>query len=369
MQQATHRLPADLVNREAFRLPSSFDELTPEFLTKILQRTAPGAVVQSVQISDVSEGTTSRARLTLDYDDVGQKAGLPASMWLKSWFNSLRERQHMIGAVIGETVFYRFAPQLPIRTIRAYYSGIDEDDQGLVLLEDLATAGTTFLAAVTPLNLAQARDGLDQLARLHAAYWDLPRPDSELEWPVFANGGPLGKVMREMVIPTLPEIMDQPHLQGRIPAEFMNGRFGRGMSRLLDITSEGPHCLIHFDPHLGNMSLNRDGEVVLMDWQFFRAGHWSHDVSYFISSVLTTEDRREGERGLLEYYLERLQAHGGRPPSFDEAWKFYAVGQLYGVLSWVCTDLRMQTLETIYALLGRHLQAVEDHGTLDLLEV
>jgi aminoglycoside/choline kinase family phosphotransferase len=275
----------------------------------------------------------------------------------------------MIGAVIGETVFYRFAPQLPIRTIRSYYSGIDQDDQGLVLLEDLADAGTTFLAAVTPLTVAQTRDGLDQLARLHGAYWDLPRPENEQDWPVFANNGPLGRAMRGWVIPTLPEIMSQPHLQGRIPETLMNGRFGQGMSRLLDMTSEGPHCLIHFDPHLGNLSLNRDGEIVLMDWQFFRAGHWSHDVSYFISSVLTTEDRRQAERDLLAYYLERLRAHGGQPPSFEEAWHFYVAGQLYGVFSWVCTQLQMQTLETIYTLLNRHLTAVADLETLDLLGV
>jgi hypothetical protein len=361
--------PTGLVNRETMRLPSSFNELTPSFLTQLLQRETPGVVVQNVDISGVNEGTTSRARLTLDYNDVGIEAGLPRTMWLKSWYNSLRSRQHLIGAVIGETVFYRFAPDLPIRTIRAFYSGIDQEDQGLVLLEDLANAGTTFLSAVKPLTVEQARDGLDQLARLHGAYWDLPRPDEEQDWPVFANDGPLGRAMRGWVIPTLPEIMSQPHLQGRIPDALMNGRFGQGMSKLLDMTSRGPHCLIHFDPHLGNISLNRDGEIVLMDWQFFRAGHWSHDVSYFISSVLTTEDRRQAERDLLAYYLERLRAHGGQPPSFETAWHFYVAGQLYGVFSWVCTQLEMQTLETIYTLLDRHLKAIEDLGTLELLEV
>jgi aminoglycoside phosphotransferase (APT) family kinase protein len=148
----------------------------------------------------------------------------------------------------------------------------------------------------------------------------------------------------------------------------MEGRFGRAMSKLLDMTSRAPHCLIHFDPHLGNLSLNRDGQVVLVDWQFFRVGHWSHDVSYFISSALTPEHRRAWERDLLEYYLERLQAHGGRAPSFDDAWQYYVAGQLYGVFSWVCTQLEMQTLETIYTLLGRHLAAVADLGTLDLLD-
>ena len=65
--------------------------------------------------------------------------------------------------------------------------------------------------------------------------------------------------------------------------------------------------------------------------------------------------------------LTRMHEHGGHPPSFDVAWQGYAAGQLYGVFSWVNTYLEMQPLKTIYTLLSRHLDAMADLETLDLL--
>jgi hypothetical protein len=367
--EAGRKLPTDLINREEFELPRSFDDLTPQFLTRALQRSAPGIEVHSVAISDVTEGTGSRARLTLEYNAVGIAWGLPKTMWLKSWFNALRYIQVESDGMIGEIAFYRFAPQLPIRAARSYYAGIDPTGQGMVLLEDLVSKQASFFSASTPLNLIQVRDGLDQLARLHGAYWDLPRPSENVRWPAPPNAGLLGKIIREQSIPALPTLLRQPHLQGRLSAELLaEGRFARAMAKLLDMASSSPLSLMHFDPHLGNLSMNKDGGVFFVDWQFFRVGHWSHDVSYFISGSITTENRREWERGLLEHYLEKLQEHGGRPPSFDSAWHSYAAGQLHGVFSWINALLDMQSLETIHTFLARHVNAVKDLGTLDLLD-
>jgi hypothetical protein len=121
------------------------------------------------------------------------------------------------------------------------------------------------------------------------------------------------------------------------------------------------------DPHLANLALDGEGRLMLMDWQFFRMGNWSHDVSYLIGGSLTPENRRAWERDLIKYYLDQLAAHGGCPPSFDDAWMRHAAGQAYGACAWISTRLTMQTTHTICTLLSRHLEAMRDLGTLELL--
>jgi AcrR family transcriptional regulator len=367
MKKTKHLLPTDLTRFENFRLPTSFDDVTPEWLTKMLQCKAPGVVVKSIEVSYLTEGTGTRARLSLDYNRAGVDAGLPKTMWLKSWFNALRDWHLQAGSILGEIVFYRFAPQLPVRAAGSYYAGVDETGQGLVLMEDLKAADATFLGASDSLTLDQVRDGVDQLARLHAVYWDMPHPSADAVWPAVPNGGALGKLMLEQVFPNMATIMAQPHLQGRLPADLSPERLSRALTNYLHRVSRSPICLLHFDAHLGNVAMRKTGEIFFVDWQFFRAGAWFHDVSYFVTSAITTQNRRQWERELLEYYLGRLRAHGATPPSLDAAWEDYVVGQVYGVLSWVCAMLEMQSIDTIYAFLDRAINAVMDLGTIDHL--
>jgi hypothetical protein len=367
MGESKRQLPTHLARSEDFRLPTSFDELTTEWLTKVLQPKAPGVVVQSMEVSYLTEGTGTRARLTLGYNQAGVDAGLPKTMWLKSWFNSLRDWHLQAGSILGEIVFYRFAPQLPIRAAGCYYAGIDDTGQGLVLMEDLKAEDVTFLGASHALTLDQARDGVDQLARLHSAHWDMPHPSEDAVWPSVPNGGSLGKLMLEQVFPNMAAMMGQPHLQGRLPADMTPERLGRALTNYIHRASKSPLCLLHFDPHLGNVAMRKTGEIFFVDWQFFRAGTWFHDVSYFVGSALKTEDRRQWDRILLEHYLERLKAYGVTPPSFEDAWEDYRAAQIYNVLAWVGTMLEMQTLDTIYTFLDRALNAAEDLGSMELL--
>ena len=53
-------------------------------------------------------------------------------------------------------------------------------------------------------------------------------------------------------------------------------------------------------------------------------GHHMHDVNYFITTSLSIENRRNHERELLAYYLDRLaQAGVATVPSFEESWLEY----------------------------------------------
>ena len=361
--------PKDLLHREQFEIPTRLNKITPEFLTRVLQHHAAGLKVLSVTSGDLDEGTGSRARIALQYNRAGEAAGLPRTMWIKSCFNDFREHLIAMNMMVGEAVFYRLAPKLPMRAPRAYYAGFDATGQGLVLLEDLAASGSTFGTAGSPLDEFLVRDGLDQLARLHGSFWGAECvPDPDAAWPVLPTQGPLGERIYRDVIPRLDEFRCQPHLEGRLPAEVLSGdRFGAAVAKLLEMSATEPHCLLHFDPHLGNLCVNSAGRAVFVDWQLFRMGGWFHDVAYFLSGALEPSDRRRWESDLLKYYLDRLALHGGHPPNFEIAWHQYSAAQVYGVLSWVVARPAMQSLSTIFTFLERHVEAMTDHDSLALL--
>jgi hypothetical protein len=360
---------ARLVKRATAALPESFDEVTADVVTQLLRPSYPGVVVRSATVSHITEGSGSRARLSLTYNEREASLGLPPSMWLKSCFNLFREHQQKIGGMLGEAIFYRFAPELPLRVPCAYYAGFDARGQGLVLLEDLQRAGATFFDASTPLTPAQALDALDQLALLHGSYW-CPTwdPVPDVSWPVLPNEGPLGKLMRQQRIPEVPVVLERPHLKSSLPPNLNHGgRLQRAVTRLIDLMSEPPYCVVHFDAHLGNLYADRDGRLGFVDWQFFRVGAWFQDVGYFIGGALTSDDRRRWESDLLKHYLDRLGAHGGEPPDFDTAWPKYVAGQLWGLWAWIMTRLEMQSLLTINTFLDRYVAAVADLGAMESL--
>ena len=57
-------------------VPNTYDCITPEWLTAVLCRDAPGAQVVEFRAADFSSGSSNRARLYVRYNEAGQRAGL-----------------------------------------------------------------------------------------------------------------------------------------------------------------------------------------------------------------------------------------------------------------------------------------------------
>ena len=70
--------------RRAEDVPCSPGAITPEWLTAVLCKEAPGAVVTDVVVKPASAGTHERHQLIVSYNDPGECAGLPRSMFTKS---------------------------------------------------------------------------------------------------------------------------------------------------------------------------------------------------------------------------------------------------------------------------------------------
>lgn len=323
------RLGADRRTSDPAVVPPSARAVTPQWLTGVLCRDVPGAMVIDVEAGEGHNGTSARLPLRVVYNSVGQAAGLPTSLFTKatSTFTS-RLLMGVTEIVEGEAIFYnRARPTLDLRSPRAFYAGYDPHTyRSLLLLEDLGPQGWTFPAPMT--NTVTRRDAetmVEQLATYHGGLWDSPR---------LCAGGDLAGLRgatawQEKLNPisyrkrTLVGLERARHV---VPDEVYARRGGMhdAFMRALHLHDLAPQTLLHQDVHLGNWLRDPDGAMGLYDWQCVARGNWALDVSYALSVALPIEDRRAWEADLLRHYLDRLRAHGvAEPPSFDEAMLAY----------------------------------------------
>jgi hypothetical protein len=212
-----------------------------------------------------------------------------------------------------------------------------------------------------------AADYLDTLAMLHASTWDatlLERvpwltvsiaEDDTLRdwWDVAELEHYLDKEGRaEVVDPALQDPV-------RLLALFHS---------LGPVAARGPRSVLHGDTHIGNSYRTAAGEAAFLDWQGVTQGPWARDVSYFMASNLTVEDRRSHDRELLAYYLGRLAANGVTPPRLDDAWTEYRRWLLVPLLVWIRNSDRCQPREANRLGAYRCSTAVMDLEVLDLYE-
>jgi len=133
------------------------------------------------------------------------------------------------------------------------------------------------------------------------------------------------------------------------------------------VAEASPWCVIHGDPHVGNLFHDAQGIPHILDWQLVQRGWWSIDVGYHIASTLTVDDRRSAERDLLRHYLDRLRSFGTEPPPWDDAWRALRHGILQGFFLWAITTKVEPAL--IEILLHRLGTAAADFDALSAVEV
>ena len=353
------------------RLPIRVEDVTAAWLTEALSRRYPGTEVLTAEHERIVYGTAAKLCLRLHYNQAGREAGLPAKLWVK--FGVGEHRHAIASCYYDEMRFYRdLQPLLGVNSPACFFCGHDpEADQSLMILEDLTSKGARIWHATDNLSYEQVASFLDVQAQYRARYWN----SAELE-----EGGTLGwlcHVGRDQATKTYVEAnlaaeswasyMAQP--RGVVLPRVLQDRawMERAFARLMELDLRRPFCLLHSDTHLGNMYTDPDGKPGLLDWQVVRKGPWAHDVTYFMVSALDLVDRRKWERPLLAYYLSRLEMHGVRPPSFDEAWLAYRQQIIYGLFFWVVNPLSFQpeVVDTVYS--ARFAMAAIDVGTHEVM--
>jgi thiamine kinase-like enzyme len=361
------------VERDADRVPWSTSGLSTGWLTRALCSDIPGARVVDYELSSRSDGTSSRERIRIGYNQAGRGAGLPEWVHAKST-PDLTTRLTASGLAAAEIDFYlNFREEVDIESPHAYYGGVEPaSGRSLLLLEDIVKSKDAVFGSPTlTIDRSQAEQIVDTLATVHGTFYDDPRLASP------SRGiRPLEDVYGAKMIDLIRDVHQEAILRvaDRLPSGVVDGR-----ERILDLALDSleaqrtqPRTLVHSDVHLGNWYLIEDGtRVGMIDWQAASAGFWARDLGYALSSALTIADRRAWERDLVERYTEKLNERAGTFITPGEAHDAYRRQIPAAILLWTSTLVHlpwvpdMQPEHIAREMVVRMGTAIDDHGVLD----
>jgi hypothetical protein len=321
--------------------PDRPEAVTPEWLGAALRTSLPGVEVAGVEILDRHTGTTGRARVRVDY--ASGSAG-PETVFVKLPPFGDAQRRMVAATDMGrrEARFYaEIAAETPVRVPRCFYAahGAEPTDYILVL-EDLQAAGCRFPESRGRHARERGGDVIQNLARLHAHFWNDARFGSELSWIAPAMRGALG-----------PKLIERAREQfaselGPVFAELCR-LYVEHHERVCDLMDEGAPTLIHGDAHTGNHFLDGD-RVGFYDWAVISRSPGIRDVGNFLSNSCPPDVRRAEQDGWLRAYRETLVAAGVDAPPLELLWQRLRRALLYG---WVAA--------TTTAAMGSAWQPIE----------
>jgi len=351
----------------------TLDEISPEWLTAALAVRHPGVEVGAASLGEPIHGTGTNLRVQLDYARPPHEGpALPATMWLKSCFEPHFAMMADNGLYEFESLFYeQLAPRLSVRLPCCFYAGADPvSRQGALLLEDLGAARATFGNATRPIGAEQAAVALEALAKFHASTWGDGWPR---EYEFVTGGIPMDGPKAAWFLAQTPDVFRR-YIAERAEADTPDSvndpdRIVRAFWQLAAMSRDEPLCLIHSDAHLDNWYFLPEGTPGLLDWCSPRTSSWAWDVSYFVVSALTVDERRDRERDLLAHYLDRLRSHGVDAPAFDAAWLAYRQWNAYGLFVKIINPDYFKPREINVAWMSRHVAAAEDLETFESLGV
>jgi Phosphotransferase enzyme family len=326
-------------------IPVEVADVTPEWLSQVL-----GLDVMATEVLDQHSGTTGRARLGLTYGG-GIDGECPSSLFVK--LPPFNEKQRRFVALAGlgtaEARFYRdVAADVPMRVPFVLHAALDDDGAYVMLLEDLEASGCRFPRPGDDDVVAVVDSIVDELARLHARFWEHPALDRELSWVNEGMRIAFGSGARFMQMALDQFAADMPPAYRRLGELYITET-----RRIADLWATPPHTLAHGDPHMGNL---------------FVDGTW--DVAYVICNSVPTDIRRANERDWIDRYRDAL-ARDGIALTADAAWEQY---RLYAVYSWnsavstAAMGSRWQPEARAHAAMLRTTTAIEDLDSIGLLE-
>jgi hypothetical protein len=350
-------------------VPTDWSEITPAWLTSALSGHHPDAVVDTVTVDMRDDGTNRRARLAVTYT-AGSGAG-PATVFVKAVDPEHKAMIKLTSGLLHEPRLFNSNIALPLEHPMVYAAPIDEDaEEFLLVMEDLNARGADPRDATRPLTPAQAADGVRGLARMHGRYWGARSELPELDWlePFVPWDG-----MEYAPLPAALERLgdDAPD---SVHALTIGGLIEDVWKPYIRTLTIGPMTLLHGDAHIGNTYLVPSAEspdsgahtVGFLDWQVARRGNFALDLGYFLQGALTTEDRRDNERPILEAYRDALDLPAEELPSLDEIWLRYRASVAHGLTLWLCTASAgelWQRPDIALALAQRYAAAYEDLQT------
>jgi len=346
------------------RLPHSFDEFTAAWFTEALSARFPGVCVASIARSDERVGTSASCRFMLAYHDTGGNGGAPDSLFVKGGFSENQLKRYWV-VLQQEAHFYNeLAPDVPMNIPRHYFAAIDDEQQGLTMLEDLSARGVRF-GSWGKLSVDAVAALIEQFARLHGRWQGDARLPGLAGWELPQRGF-LKYLVRDKHWDQLVDRVYGARLVEAVPTPDL---IRTALDRMWALNDAAPRTLVHGDAHGGNMFFGADGTPGTLDFQLCFAGTAMHDISWLIVSGLSIEDRQRDEARLIKLYREAAQARGVQLPDFDALWLIHRQQMAHAFVSGACEPIESGPLEMINAAAEVTIAAARDHDVLGALGI
>lgn len=358
----------------AHEVPTSYDAITREWLEAVLCKDASGSAVTDFRFDARDDGSSNRRRIFLTYNDAGQAAGLPATVFCKA--AETLENRIVLGVsdtAQAEADFYNLVrPRIDFEAPRPRFARFDPRSYAYFIMMDDMAGQAHFPDERTTLTRVQAEGLVTTLANLHSRFYDSPELGTETlpfkHWP---------RWWRDMMTgaPEFPAFCDKGF---EVASSVLPDRLVRRRSEVWDATEKSvarhlelPRTLIHSDVHLKNWYITADNRMGLADWQLTTIGHWSRDFIFSTLTSLTVEQRRSWLEDLLRLYLDLMAAKGAPVISFDDALRNVRQQMFTAFAFWTITmrptdDMpAMQPEHTTLEFLRRMGTAIDDYNALD----
>ncbi|MDA8752696.1 ecdysteroid 22-kinase family protein [Halieaceae bacterium] len=326
-------------------IPTTLEEIGADWVSAVL-----GADVFAVRVADAHEGTTGRGLVRLD---AVPGSGVPAELFVKLPPTVPSQRQFVVSSGMGrrEALFYQqLGSSVPIRVPHCYFAATDDTGEHyIMLLEQLEASGCSFRNASKHYSWQYLASMMEVFARLHAAFWNSTRFESDLAWVQAPQQHPIAA---QLVQRALAE-----HA-GAMPPVFsaLAELYLAETDAIHRLWNRGVPTLVHGDAHDGNLFMDA-GRPGLLDWALVARAPGMRDVGYFLAATLKPGDRDSQLVELLAVYRRALVEEGvASAPAEDqllEELRWHAVYVWLGSVVTLAMGDAWQPANYVRAALGR----------------
>jgi aminoglycoside/choline kinase family phosphotransferase len=307
--------------------PATIDAVDAAWLQAALAHLGINCEIDALSHERIGEGLGFSGQIYRLVPRYRVRGSAPESLVIKLSGASGEEYYHSraLSLIEPEVHFYReVAPKLKARIPRCYYAEIGSG-VGALLLEDVS--GFRCGNQRDGTSADDCRRAIRWLANFHADHWGTDRssfpmlPDqADVQRSLAASMQEAIPVFRShfgsALAPTAIELIT------RSMTAFGEGRTVGGL----------PQTILHIDFKPNNIFFGPADEIVVLDWQSPSFGNAVYDLTFFIASALTPEQRAASEHDLVRYYSSVLADRGIALPDHEEIFDSYRRNYL-GVLA------------------------------------
>lgn len=343
-------------------------QLTVNWAQHIIKQHSPNTIVDKVEIISVDTGTTTRIRIKTHHSG---PESLP-----KHWFIKIPSLSWKARAITAlprllhtETRFYNeLAEHTPINKPIALSAKSHFSKGSTLVLSDLSEQGAIPGHPCDTLSIEQAQLMVEQLALLHAKFWNKTHNNSQYNW----LAGPVRKLEDHLgtalAIPLMKRGLKKANNLLTNTLHEPTITYARQRRKVMHFLNQGPQTVIHHDCHPGNLfwQNNKPG---LLDWQMVRIGEGISDIAYLLATSLKPEDRKKHELMLIKHYTLTLSNLGITNIITEQLHQRYRAHLIYPLEAMIITLAvgGMMELNANHTLIKRTASAVEDNNTFAAL--